>query len=381
MSIAARPLDEISAADVAAADAASDPLHLAVLDSWSREQAEIAANAFANAGGGLIVVRSGASLPDLGAIGAALDPSGRHLVRARVLEVGGRQAGLLAVSESASLPVLVAGSGAIYRQAEAGPAPVRTRASLDELIARDQLNRRRAETNAEGMIGRVAFGHFSYMTVAVVAAPRINTAAPYRWARENRGRILEAVSGFPGAWQLSDSDFAVEPGEIVANGGDDTAFVRVSRNGSVAAGIRQHRPAQGLYLPPAELSRLISAAAGVVMRPFAEARAGLVLGSLFLESVRELRLPVDGGATAPSSKDLVQQYVAERYLDDTGECSAFRTDLLQAAGEIFGADLVAGDGEAYGGAIKAGPDPRNWHGLTRRTERRLAGLRGHGTGH
>ncbi|MCE7928073.1 MAG: hypothetical protein HUU14_00875 [Dehalococcoidia bacterium] len=381
MSIAARPLDEISAADIEGASEASEPLRLVVLDTWSRERAEVAANALANARGGLVVVRSGANLEDLVAVGSALDPSGRQLVRARVLEEGGRKAGLIAVSESASLPVLVAGTGAIYRQTEAGPAAVSTRASLDELVVRDQLNRKRAENNAEGMIGRVAFGHFSYMTVAVVAAPRINTAAPYMWARENRGRILQAVTGFPGHGALSDSDFTVEPGEIVLSRGDDTVFFRVSRNGSVAAGMRQHRPAQGLYLAPAELAKLVSVACDVVMMPFAGARAGLTLGSVFLESVRDLRLPVEGGATAPVGKDLVQEYVGERYLDDASECGAFRDDLLRAAGEAFNADLRSGAGEAYTGAIKDGPDPKNWHGLTRRTERRLAGLRGHGSGH
>lgn len=381
MSIATRPLDEITASDIESASPASDPLRLAVFDSWSRDQVAIAANALANSSGGLIIVRSGASLEDLLSIGAGLDPSGHHLVRARVLGAGGKQAGLLAVSESASLPVLVAATGAVYRQGDGGPAPVRTRASLDELVARDLLNRKRAETNAEGMIGRAAFGHFSYMTVAAVAAPRINTAAPYMWARDNRARILEAVAAFPGEWPLDDTDFTVEPGEITLSRGDDTAFVRVSRNGSVAAGIRQHRPAQGLYVSPAELSKLISAIAGVVTMPFAAARAGLTLSSLFLESIRELRLPVEGGATAPAPKDLVQRYVGERYLDDAGECEVFRIDLLKAAGEAFGADLIRGTGQAYTGAVKEGPDPKNWHGLTKRTERRLAGLRGHGTGH
>ncbi len=382
MSIASKGLDQITGEDIAGlAGAAPDPQHIAMLEKWSRADAAAAAASLANAAGGLVIVGAPVTEADLLSAVSDLGPTGRYLAHARVIEVGGKKVGVLAVSASAAPPVLVETTGAIYGRSEAGQVQVLTRSGLDELLQKEQLSRQRAEHNIEGMIDRVAFGHFNYMTVAVVVSPRANTDQAYRWAADNHAAILGLE--FARSCGLNAGDVAVSAGEIeiAASSNDSTGFIRVARNGCVAVGERLHRPTQDRYLAPAALGKRLSEMVAVATAPFQAIHAGAVTGALFLEGVRDLTLPVAGGATAPVGKDLIREFLPVRYLDAAEEREALRLDVLNAAGEVFAADLVAGKGQAKAAPARpASLAPQAWHGLTRRTERRVAGLRGHGSG-
>lgn len=381
MSIASKGLDQITAEDIAGlVGAAPDPQHIATLEKWSRADAAAAAASLANAAGGLVIVGATVTEADLLSAVRDLGPTGRYLAHARVIEAGGKKVGVLAVSASAAPPVLVETTGAIYGRSEAGQVQVLTRSGLDDLLEKEQLLRGRAEHNIEGMIDRVAFGHFNYMTVSVIVAPRTNTDQAYRWAADNKAAILGLE--FAKSCGLTASDVAVSAGEIEISlsSNDSTGFVRVARNGCVAVGERLHRPTQDRYLAPAALAKRLSEIVATAAAPFQAIHAGAVTGALFLEGVRDLKLPVSGGATAPVGKDLVREFLPARYLDAAEEREALRVDVLKAAGGVFAADLVAGKGQAKAAPAKpASLAPQAWHGLTRRTERRVAGLRGHGS--
>ncbi len=360
------------------------------LDTHARA---IAAASLANSGGGLLVVGVSANPAgtvtsvggvdlaetDLLAAGDDLGPNGRYLIGARTVDAGGKRVGLLAVAESAAPPVLVETSGAIYCRSDAGLVQVRTRLELDQLLEKERALRQRAERHVEGMLDRLAFGHFNYMTVAVVASSRVLTDLPYRWASEHQADLL--ALDFAKTCGFSASDVEVRAGEIELSLSDDvTGIVRVARNGCVAVGERRKRPAQDLFLAPADLSRRLNDMALAAAALFQTAHAGPILGALFLEGVRDLRLPVAGGTTAPAGKDLVRHFLPERCLEGAGERGAFCEDVLRAAGDIFGADLVNGEAQPEASPTQVtNPQPQIWHGLTKRTERRIAGLRGHGS--
>lgn len=389
MSIASKGLDQITAEDIAGlVGAAPDPQHVATLEKWSRADAAAAAASLANAAGGLVIVGAtaagvaGAAVTEAELLSAASDlgPTGRYLAHARVIDAGQKKVGVLAVSASAAPPVLVETTGAIYARTDAGLAQVLTRAALDELLQKAQLLRQRAEHNIEGMLDRVAFGHFNYLTVAVVVAPRTNTDQAYRWAADNQAAILGLE--FAKSCGLNAGDVAVSAGEIeiALSANDSTGFIRVARNGCVSVGERLHRPAQDRYLAPGALAKHLSQMVATATAPFQAIHAGAVTGALFLEGVRDLTLPVEGGATAPVGKDLIREFVPVRYLDAAEEREALRLDILRCAGAVFAADLIAGKGEAKAAPARpASLAPQAWHGLTHRTERRVAGLRGHGS--
>lgn len=389
MSIASKGLDQLTGKDIAGlVGAAPDRQHIATLEKWSRGDAAAAAASLANTTGGLVIVGAtsagvtGAAVTEANLLAAAgdLGPTGRYLAHARVIDVSGKKVGVLAVSASAAPPVLVETKGAIYGRTDSGLSQVLTRAGLDELLQKEQLSRQRAEHNIEGMIDRVAFGHFNYMTVSVILAPRTNTDQAYRWTSDNKAAILGL--DFAKSCGLTASDVAVSAGEIEISlsENDSTGFIRVARNGCVAVGERLHRPTQDRYLSPAALGKRLSDMVAVATAPFQSIHAGAVTGALFLEGVRDLTLPVAGGATAPVGKDLIREFVSLRYLDAAEEREALRRDVLKAAGGVFAADLVAGKGQAKAAPARpASLAPQAWHGLTRRTERRVAGLRGHGS--
>ena len=380
MSIATKGLGQISGEDVAAlAGAAPDPQHIATLAAWDKAEATRAAASLANSGGGLVVVNADVSEADLLGVADDLGPYGRYLVQARTVDAGGKRVGLLSVAESAAPPVLVETTGAIYVRSASGVSQVRTRLELDQLLAKERMARQRAERHVEGMLDRLAFGHFNYMTVAVVASSRVLTDLPYRWASEHQADLL--ALDFAKSCGFSASNVEVRAGEIEVSLSDDvTGIVRVARNGCVAVGERRKRPAQDLFLAPADLSRRLTEMAMAAAALFQTAHAGPIAGALFLEGVRDLRLPVAGGTTAPTAKDLVRQFLPERHLEGADEREAFCQDVLRAAGEVFGADLVKGEAQPESSLTRvANPGPQVWHGLTKRTERRIAGLRGHGS--
>jgi len=394
MSIATKSLEQITGDDVAAlVGAAPDPQHIAVLPASSRADVAVAAASLANSNGGLVVV--GASVDaagrvtavggtsvteaDLLAAAADLGPNGSYLVQARTVNIDGKRVGLLAVAESAAPPVLVETTGAIYARPAAGLVQVRSRSELDQLLAKERMLRQRAERHVEGMLDRLAFGHFNYMTVAVVASSRVLTDRPYRWASEHQAELL--TLDFAKSMGFAAANVDVRAGEIeVALPDDVTGIVRIARNGCVAVGERRKRPPQDLFLAPADLSKRLTDMAVAAAALFQTAHAGPILGALFLEGVRDLRLPVGGGTTAPVAKDLLREYLPEHYLEGASEREAFCRDVLGAAGAVFGADLVRGEAQPESSPTRTtNPQPQIWHGLTKRTERRIAGLRGHGS--
>lgn len=394
MSIEGKGIKEITATDIAElVGTIADSQQIATLGSWSREGAATAAASLANTRGGLLIV--GAVVDDAGRVNsiegtaiseeelrAAFDdlgPAGRHLAQTRIVEVGSQRVALAEVAESAAPPVLVETNGTIYRRSADGLTLLRTRGELDLLLAKERASRQQAERNIEGTLDRLAFGHLNYMTVGVLAASRVLTNVPYHWALEHQSALLGL--DFAKAWRLTPSDVQVRAGEIeLTLAGETTGIIRIARNGCVAVAERQVRPAQHLYLSPSELAQRLTMMARTAALPFQTIGASPVLGALFLEGVRELRLPVEGGATAPVARDLVREFLSEYYFDDGAACATFSQDLLRAAGTVFAADLVAGTGKPAVAAASKGPEPKSWHGLTKRTERRLAGLRGHGSG-
>jgi len=381
MSILNKSIAELAGDDVAALKASGEPQRVAVLGAWTRADAVAHAASLANTDGGFVIVEDAPSEVELASVASDLGPSGARLVEAGTVTIEGRQVGLLRIAESAAPPILVETDGGIYRRTEAGLARVLSRTDLDQLIQKDRLLRERAEANIDGMLGRVAFGHFNYMTVAVVAVPRFTNAEPYRWAAQDRGALINAAGAFASRWGLDASHVQVSAGEIQFALPDEvTGFIRIARNGCIAAGRRLHRPAQDWFLPPAEFSRQLAETAEAVAAPLATAGTGQVVSAVFLEGVRDLRLPVDGGFTSPVTKDLVQEYLPERFLADPEERATFVRDVQEVAGHVFNADLVRGTAQPYTGPVKeVSLEPRAWHGVTKRTERRLSGARGHGS--
>lgn len=398
MSLATKPFEQITPADIAAlTGSAPDPLRIAVLSGWSVPEATIAAASLANSGGGFIVVGAtvdasarvtalpGGSIPQggLAAVAASLGPDGHHLLRSKFFDLDGKSIGLVAVDESAAPPLLSGDDGAIFRRTASGSVRVRTRKELDDLLAKDRMLRERAEHAIDGMVGRVVYGHFAFMTIALVAVPRLSTPEPYGWAAANRHSLIEGSLGFARRWGLSESHIHIGAGEIeVARPEEITGFVRIARNGCVAVGQRLQRPPQELFVSPAEFSQQLAEMGEAASMIYRATRPGVVLPSLLLESVRDLRLPIDGqgGLTAPVGKDLQHVFLPERFIDSAEEAAALVRDLQIAVGETFGADLVRGTAEPYLGPAKSGgPTPKTWHGITKRTERRLSGARGHGS--
>jgi hypothetical protein len=381
MSILNTPLAEWTSADFAAFRNSTGPQGMAVLGTWSRTDAAAQAASLANTGGGIVVIEEAPSDAELASVAVDLGPEGSRLVEAGTVSVDGKRVGVLRIGESGAPPLVVETDGGIYRRTEAGLARILNREELDQLLEKGRLLRERAETNIEGMLGRVAFGHFNYMTIAVVAVPRFTSADLYQWAAKDHSSLVSAAGDFARRWGLDASHVHVSAGEIqIGLPKEITGFIRIARNGCVAAGQRLHRPAQDRFLAPQEFSIHLAEMAEAVAAPHAAVRTGEVVSAVFLEGVRDLRLPVDGGLTFPVTKDLVQEYLPERFLAQPDERAAFVRDVQAAVGAVFSADLVAGSGEAYAGSIReVSLQPRAWHGLTKRTERRLSGVRGHGS--
>ncbi|GAB4323531.1 MAG: hypothetical protein Kow0010_04910 [Dehalococcoidia bacterium] len=397
MTIASQqPIAEVTAAGIAALrGAAPQPERLVALPSWSRQEAAAAAAALANTTGGLVIIGAsagaagavtaftGTDVPEaeLAAVARDLGPAGPFLVETAAFDIDGKRVAVLRVGECADTPVVVETDGGVYRRAGGETLRLTTRQALDELYAKSRRLRERAETNLEALLARIAFGHFNYMTIAVAAAPRFPGSAAYEWAQQDPAAVVDPALGFARRWGLDASSLEVTPGELsFILPADDTGFVRIVRNGCVAVGLRMRRPAQDRYLSPADFSALLAEMAELLSRPFQANRYGLVLGAAFLEGVRDLRLPVEGGLTAPVRRDLVQEHLPERYLHDASERAAFTQDLQAAVGAVFNADLVNGTGEPYAGHVAPlSVEPKTWHGTTKRTERRLAGARGHGS--
>ncbi len=395
MSLAKKAIDQLIQGDIEGlVGAPAEPQSLVALKEWSRSDAAIAAASLANTSGGLIVVGaatssngevtaiggSQASESDLLAIGGDLGPGSDRLLGARTIDVGGKQVGVIAVAESATPPVLVETSGGIFVRTDMGLLQVTSRAGLDRLTHKDQLLRERAETNVHGLIGRTTFGHYNYMSLAVLSAPRVSTGAPY--ARISGSADSLGDLDFVRRWGLTSEHVAISPGEVEIRlpfPTETTGFIRVLKNGGVSVGERGIRPASEKYLAPSEVSSRLSEMAETTSAIYQTTTPGLVLSSAFGEGLRDLRLPVEGGLTKPVKKDLLQVWLPERFLGDPDEGAGLKRDLLEAVGPAFGADLVRGEGKAQEVPASKTGEAKIWRGQTKRTERRLEGARAHGS--
>jgi hypothetical protein len=389
------PADLVPADLEALLGATLAPRQYAVLPTWSRARVAAEAAGLANSTGGAILV--GAEVDGAGAIcgftgGAAamgaeiglavadLGAAAAHLLSAHVVEVDGGRVGIIRVAESPAPPVLVETDGAIYLRTPAGLERVLTRPQLDALVNKDRSLRERAETNLAAMVRRNEFGHFNYLTLAVTIAPRLASAGPYAWADAHRDELVSPTHSIAARWGLDARCVSASAGEIVVAGPDEvTGFLRVSRNGTVAAGEHLRRPPSAAFLPAAELAQRIRDMVDFAALPIRHGGRGPALAAVSFEGVRDLRLAVADGLSRPAARDTVTSLVPERYLEDGAEVELLLEDVLRAAGELFAVNLEAGTGAHAGKVPDSTEDPRTWHGLTRRTERRVSGARGHGS--
>ncbi|MCC7364699.1 MAG: ATP-binding protein [Dehalococcoidia bacterium] len=390
------PPAELVAADLTALVATTPAAErYAVLSEWSRQRVAAEAASLANTGGGVVIIGAqqaaggaisgfaggGASMAgEIASIASDLGPAGAHLVAHAIVDVGGAPVGVIRVAESVAPPVLVETDGAIYNRTAAGCTRVLTRAGLDALTGRERSLRERAEKNLNAMVTRNESGHFNYMTLAVTIAPRVTGAGPYAWANSNQAALVDRSRGLAARWSFEPGFVGVSAGEIVvAPAGEVGGFLRISRNGTVAAGEHLRRPPSATFIPATELADRLRAMVELAALPLRGAGGGLVVAAVSVECVRDLRLNVEGGLSRPASRDTATVFVAERYLEDDSELAQLTADVLAAAGALWGADLVAGTGAYAGEAEDSTNDARTWHGITRRTERRVAGARGHGS--
>lgn len=371
-------IESLTADDLSALEA--DGLRCSRLAEWSVEAGAREAASLANTAGGVVVVgpADGLTVEALLAAGDALQPDAGLALSARMLATPDGEVGLLGVRECADPPVLAGEDGAIYRRGDGGVERVSTRAALDELIAKRQRLRERAERVIDAQIERTAFGHHNYFSLVLVVTPLLAGSASRAWARENTRLLLE--SPLARRWDLA-ADDVVDEGAVVElrHGDDEAGFILIAGNGTLAIGQRAHRPPLDHFQPASELAALLGEIAEVAHMLLADADAGLVLPALFLEGVRDLRLEGADGYGAPCSVDLQRTFLPSSFVTTEAERDALAAEMRDLIGPLFGADLSAGTVPAYDGPVEAGPSPATWHGKTTRTERRMAYQRGAGS--
>jgi hypothetical protein len=274
--------------------------------------------------------------------------------------------------------VLAGEDGAIYRRGAAGAELVSTRAALDELIAKRQRLRERAERVIDAQIERTAFGHHNYFTLALVVTPLLAGSASRTWARENTQLVLESALARRSGLAADD---VVDEGAVVEFRlrEDETGFILAAGNGTLAIGQRDQRPPLDHFLPPSELAAWLGEFAEVAHMLLANVDAGLVLPALFVEGFRELRLEAADGYGAPCSKDLLRTFLPTSFVTTEAERDALAAEMGDILGPLFGADLSSGKVPAYSGPVEAGPSAKTWHGRTLRTDRRVSSQRGFGS--
>lgn len=371
------------------------PQRYAVLTTWSRARAAAEAAALANSSGGVVIIGadvdgngavrgfaggSAQMASEIGQLAGDLGAAGKHLLSCAIVQVGTAAVGVVRVAESAAPPVMVETDGGIYHRTAAGCARVQTRAELDALTGKDRAARERAEKNLAAMVSRNELGNYAYVTLAVTLAPRAPGAGPYDWAKAHESQLVSHSQGLAARWSFSPANVSASAGEIVVALPDEvTGFVRISRNGTVAAGEHLRRPPTAGFLPATDVAARLREMVTAAAAPLRGAGGGQVVAAVSLEGVRDLRLAVADGLSRPSSKDVLTSFVAERRVDDDAELAGLAADIVAAVGAVFAADLGAGTGAHSGSVEDHTDDARSWHGVTRRTERRVSGARGHGS--
>jgi len=231
------------------------------------------------------------------AVDAALqdaDPPLTHLVRQRAVPLTGGVAGVIQVRLSPSAPHLLISDGCIYRLSDGGVEPIRSRLALDDLYARGRGERERADRLVEGMVEKLALGHYAFYSLAVVACTHQPSSEPYRAAQANQAWLAPAEEPFIAAAGLHEQEPRVSPGEIeLRTPGEVNAFIRVTRTGCVAAGEVQRRPYHDELDTVAHLQERLGRLCQTVARLLAEAADPVMLPHIFVEGVRGLRLVRD----------------------------------------------------------------------------------------
>ncbi len=379
----ASPISDLSA--VTANDLSSlesDAQHCIRLDAWSADAAAAAIVALANADGGIIVtaLADGDDAATLNAAAAAVEPEGARLVGARVLDTPNGRLGLIAVNECADPPALIASSGAVCVRDGGETKAVVSRAELGELLAKRDRLRSRATRALDAQVERIAFGHANYYTIAVVFQPLLNDKSAVEWARANQADLLSSTMARRWGLTAEHVDSEGSTVEIQQNINDDTGFITVGSNGAIAAGVRNKRPALERFLSASELTAWVNELAEVV-RMVQAGGAGVVgVPALFFEGFRELRMEAGDGYGAPAKKDLDRVVLDPQYVKSDSDRDAVSGEALAALGDLFGADISAGTVAAFEGTVNGGPSQKTWHGKTLRTERRMTGERGFGSG-
>lgn len=350
-------------------------LHTAVLERWSVEEGAAEAASLANGEGGLLVAPGVPDAAKLLRAGAALQPFGPRLVRARVLE---NAVGVLAVREAGDVPVMVGREGAIYRRTSEGRVRVSKRAELDALIRKSARMRSRAESVINAQTDRTAFGHLNFLTIALIVTPLVAGSSSFGWTEGHLPALEQTRLGLAGG--LKAAEAVTGRGLIeMRRDGDETGFITVAKNGTVTAGIHRMRPAQDRFVSAAELAGLVRDFAQAARTVTGGGDAGLVLPALFVQGLRNLRLEAVGGWGMPCSKDQQQTVLPHRFLETADDEEALAAGALDALGKLVSADLNKGVVEAFEGEVARTDAPKAWHGKTRRTERRLAFARRHGS--
>jgi hypothetical protein len=223
---------------------------------------------------------------------AKVDPPIGHLVRTRLVEtpVGGVL--VVRVRMSPSTPHLVTDTGVIPRLTEEGLRPVTRRRELDELYARGRGERERAGRLIDAMAEKLALAHYAFYSLAIIACTHEPSAEPFSAAVA--GALAPADDPFVHAHGLHEAQPRVGPGEIeLRTPGETGAYIRVTRNGSVAAGEVQRRPYHEELDTVARLRARLEALAATACRLLASAEDAVMVPQLFVEGVRGLRLVLD----------------------------------------------------------------------------------------
>jgi hypothetical protein len=377
---AAKPKQTLTADEVAQLLASEDHAHVACMEQWSPSEAALEIASLANTEGGCVVVPGAVDLSegDLRGAGALLQPAGPRLLRAELVDGPDGPVGVIRVREAADLPVLAGELGAILTRDSNGRRPVTSRDELDPLIARAARLRARAESVIDSQTERTAFGHLNYLTIALIVVPLTASTASFEWARDNAPEILrtrialasgfkrDAVSERGGLFEIRELD-------------DETAFISVAKNGTITTGMHRMRPALDRFVQPMELAGLGRDMAQAASLIAAGGDAGLVRPAVFVQGMRNLRLEAIGGFGAQAKRDQQRTLLRPQYLETPEDEEALGAGLLDVLSTLFSADLVAGSVEPFSGDVANGPAPKAWHGKTKRTERRTAFQRAHGS--
>lgn len=223
-----------------------------------------------------------------------IDPPISHLVSRKVTRAGEAPVGVVRVRLSPSSPHLLMSDGGIYRTAEHGVEPIRSRRTLDDLYARGRGERERGDRLVDAMVEKLVLAHYAFYSLAVVACTHTPSGEPYRAAVADPGWLAAPDDPFIARFGLHEHEPSVSPGELeLRTPGEVNAFVRITRSGCVAVGEVQRRPYHD-ELDTAENMRARFAALGsAAARLLSPAADALILPHVFVEGVRGLRLVLD----------------------------------------------------------------------------------------